>query len=46
MKIIETERLYLRDSKVGDQTELSKVLTDPESMQFYPNSDSTLSESI
>lgn len=36
MKIIETERLYLRELVFEDAEELSKVLSDPESMQFYP----------
>jgi uncharacterized protein (TIGR00290 family) len=36
MKIIETERLYLRELVLEDAKELSKVLSDPESMQFYP----------
>lgn len=35
MKIIETERLYLRELLLEDTEELSKVLSDPESMQFY-----------
>ncbi|MFC0300785.1 GNAT family N-acetyltransferase [Virgibacillus soli] len=37
MKIIETERLYLRELNLDDQNELSKVLSDPESMQYYPH---------
>ena len=37
MKIIETERLYLRELRIEDTTELAKVLSDPESMQFYPH---------
>lgn len=36
MKIIETERLYLRELVLEDKHELSKVLSDPESMQYYP----------
>lgn len=36
MKVIETERLYLRELVLADAPELSKVLSDPESMQFYP----------
>ncbi|SFL34954.1 Protein N-acetyltransferase, RimJ/RimL family [Gracilibacillus orientalis] len=36
MKIIETERLYLRELVFDDTERLSKVLTDPESMQYYP----------
>ncbi|MBP3039218.1 GNAT family N-acetyltransferase [Bacillaceae bacterium Marseille-Q3522] len=37
MKIIETERLYLRELVLTDKKELSKVLSDPESMQYYPH---------
>ena len=37
MKIIETERLYLRELIIGDKKELMKVLSDPESMEFYPH---------
>lgn len=37
LKIIETERLYLRQLAMDDINELSRVLSDPESMQFYPN---------
>jgi RimJ/RimL family protein N-acetyltransferase len=37
MKIIETERLYLRELHVNDKKELMKVLSDPESMEFYPS---------
>ncbi|MBD8071576.1 GNAT family N-acetyltransferase [Bacillus sp. PS06] len=36
MKIIESERLYLRELKIEDSEELAKVLSDPESMQYYP----------
>ncbi|PLR98438.1 GNAT family N-acetyltransferase [Bacillus sp. T33-2] len=36
MKIIETDRLYLRELVLDDKNELSKVLSDPESMQYYP----------
>ncbi|RCX17114.1 RimJ/RimL family protein N-acetyltransferase [Anaerobacterium chartisolvens] len=36
MKIIETERLYLRELQIADTKELMKVLSDPESMQYYP----------
>ncbi|RLL45534.1 N-acetyltransferase [Oceanobacillus piezotolerans] len=36
MKILETERLYLRELALSDAKELSKVLSDPESMQYYP----------
>lgn len=34
MKIIETERLYLRELKIEDTKELMKVLSNPESMQY------------
>ncbi|MBU3179175.1 GNAT family N-acetyltransferase [Clostridium estertheticum] len=34
MKIIETERLYLRKLQIDDTKELMKVLSDPESMQY------------
>jgi len=37
MKIIETERLYLRELQSDDTKELMKVLSDPESMKFYPD---------
>lgn len=37
MKIIETERLYLRELATGDKNELSRVLSDSESMQYYPH---------
>lgn len=37
MKIIETERLYLRELSVDDKKELMKVLSNPESMKFYPH---------
>ncbi|MDF2821304.1 MAG: hypothetical protein K0R15_1745 [Clostridiales bacterium] len=37
MKIIETERLYLRELQDNDKKELMKVLSNPESMEFYPN---------
>lgn len=36
MKIMETERLYLRELGLEDADALAKVLSDPESMQFYP----------
>ena len=35
-KIIETERLYLRELTLDDAKELSKVLSDLESMKYYP----------
>jgi RimJ/RimL family protein N-acetyltransferase len=34
-KIIETERLYLRELTINDKFELSKILSDTESMRFY-----------
>lgn len=37
MKIIETERLYLRELQIDDKPELMKVLSNPQSMQFYPH---------
>lgn len=37
MKIIETKRLYLRELLIDDQKELMKVLSDSESMKFYPH---------
>jgi len=37
MRILETERLYLRELRFDDKKELMKVLSDPESMEFYPN---------
>lgn len=37
MKIMETERLYLRELLPDDKKELRKVLSDPEAMEFYPN---------
>ncbi|WP_042147788.1 GNAT family N-acetyltransferase [Paucisalibacillus sp. EB02] len=36
MKILETDRLYLRELVLGDSQELSRVLSDPDSMQYYP----------
>jgi len=36
MKIIETERLYLRELLIDDKKDLMKVLSNPESMKFYP----------
>ncbi|TMW71216.1 GNAT family N-acetyltransferase [Alteribacter natronophilus] len=35
MKILETERLYLRELRMEDAAELAGVLSDPESMQYY-----------
>lgn len=35
-KIIETERLYLRELEPGDEAALACVLCDPEAMQYYP----------
>lgn len=37
MKIIETERLYMRELQIDDKKDLMKVLSNPESMKFYPN---------
>ena len=37
MKIIETERLYLRELIMEDKEQLAKVLSDIESMRFYPH---------
>lgn len=37
MKIIETERLYLRELIMEDKEEWAKVLSDVESMRFYPH---------
>ena len=37
MKIIETERLYLRELTLEDKEEWAKVLSDVESMKFYPH---------
>lgn len=34
--LIETERLYLRELNINDFEDLSEILTDSESMQFYP----------
>ncbi|MGP4041002.1 GNAT family N-acetyltransferase [Gracilibacillus sp. D59] len=36
MKIMETERLYLRELNMDDTQKLSNVLSDSESMQYYP----------
>ncbi|WP_315108065.1 GNAT family N-acetyltransferase [Clostridium intestinale] len=36
IKIIETKRLYLRELVPEDKNELSKVLSDFESMKYYP----------
>jgi len=35
-RIAETERLYLRPLRSGDYRALAKILTDPESMRWYP----------
>ena len=35
-RIIETERLFLRELVASDKEELAKILSDPESMKFYP----------
>lgn len=37
MKIIETERLYLRELLIDDKKDLMKVLSNTESMKFYPH---------
>ena len=37
MKVIETERLYLRELVLEDKDKLAKVLSDVESMKFYPH---------
>lgn len=37
MKIIETERLYLRELTMEDKEQLTKVLSDIQSMRFYPH---------
>ena len=36
MKLIETQRIYLRELVLEDAEALSKVLSDPDSMQYYP----------
>jgi RimJ/RimL family protein N-acetyltransferase len=36
LKKVETERLYLRELVLDDLYELSKILCDTESMQYYP----------
>lgn len=35
-RIIETKRLYLREFIKNDKDDLVKILSDPESMKFYP----------
>lgn len=37
MKLIESERLYLRELIIDDKEVLMKVLSNPESMEFYPH---------
>jgi len=37
MKIIETERLYLRELTSADQENWSRVLSDPIAMKYYPH---------
>ena len=37
MKVIETERLYLRELNPDDRDNLARVLSDSESMRFYPH---------
>ena len=34
--VIETERLILRELTIRDREELAKILSDPDSMKFYP----------
>ena len=36
MKIIETERLYLREMDIDDESGLSDIFCDPYSMRYYP----------
>lgn len=36
MRVLETKRLYLRELEIGDKHELAKVLSDPQSMSYYP----------
>lgn len=36
LRIIETERLILRELVNSDKEELAKILTDPDTMKFYP----------
>ena len=36
-KIIETKRLYLRELDILDVDDLSEILSDPESMKYYPH---------
>lgn len=35
-KIMETKRLYLRELAAEDKRELTKLLSDPEAMRYYP----------
>ena len=35
-RVLETERLYLRELSPDDSHELRKILCDPESMKYYP----------
>ncbi len=37
MRIIETEKLCLRELRINDKKDLMKVLSNPESMEFYPH---------
>lgn len=37
MRILETDRLYLRELTTNDKEQLKKVLSDRQSMQFYPH---------
>lgn len=36
MSIIETERLFLRELKLSDTEQLANILSDSETMQYYP----------
>lgn len=37
MIMIETERLFLRELHIDDKRDLMRVLSNPESMEFYPH---------
>jgi len=37
IRIIETERIFLRELMKSDKHDLAKILCDPESMRFYPS---------
>jgi hypothetical protein len=34
VKVIETERLYLRELSINDKTNIAKVLSDPEALKL------------